>query len=96
MLRDNDYSASSGRCGALRVHVVLRRGAWLSIQGDGLVKDDIVVELIWGEPSLDAAEADLRLAHDQFNASRVRLRVAQEIMRKAREISWRKAGRVWE
>lgn len=55
-----------------------------------------IIEALWPLPSLDAAEADLRLAHDHFNASRVRLRVAQEIMRKAREVSWRKSGRVWE
>lgn len=60
------------------------------------MREDVLIEHIWPAPSLDAAEAQLKLAQDQFSASRVRLHVAQDIMRKAREISWRKAGRVWE
>lgn len=55
-----------------------------------------IADVIWPTPSLDAAEADLRLAHDQFNFARNRLFASREIMRKARECSWRKSGRVWE
>lgn len=54
--------------------------------------DDMV---IWPTPSLEAAEADLQLARDQFEFAQRRVWAAQDIMRKARGRSW-KTGKVWE